>query len=96
MIVRSIRHRGLKLLIEKNQTRGIRADQVNRVRNIITALILADDMDDLKASAPPGWRIHQLKGDRLGLWSISVTGNWRITFEEESGYLDFLELEDYH
>ncbi len=34
---------------------------------------------------PPGWRIHQLSGDRAGTWSISVTGNWRLTFDLEAG-----------
>ncbi len=96
MIIVSIRHRGLKRLVEQNNTRGIRQDLVNRVRNILTAVILADDMDDLILSAPPGWRIHQLSGDRKDTWSISVSGNWRITFEEQDGEVEFLDLEDYH
>ncbi|MCZ6674178.1 MAG: plasmid maintenance system killer protein [Verrucomicrobia bacterium] len=54
MIIRSVRHRGLKRLIEDNQTRGIRPDLVTRIRNILTALILADDMGVFRASAPPG------------------------------------------
>ena len=96
MIILSIRHRGLKRLIENNSPRGIRGDLINRVRNIITALILAEDMNDFITGAPPGWRVHQLSGDRKGTWSISASGNWRITFEEAEGYLDFLHLEDYH
>jgi len=44
MIIRSVRHRGLKRLIEDNQTRGIRPDLVTRIRNVLTALILAEDM----------------------------------------------------
>ncbi len=96
MIIRSVRHRGLKRLIEDNQTRGLRPDLVNRVRNILTVLVLAEDMKMLRASAPPGWRVHRLSGDRKGIWSISTSGNWRITFEEEDGYVDVLDLEDYH
>jgi proteic killer suppression protein len=45
---------------------------------------------------PPGWRVHQLKGDRAGAWSISVSGNWRITFDIEQGEVCNLNLEDYH
>lgn len=44
MIILSVHHRGLKRLIEDNQTKGIRPDLVNRIRNILTALILAEDM----------------------------------------------------
>lgn len=96
MIVRSVRHRGLKRLIEDNQTKGLRPDLVNRVRHILTALIVAEDMKVFQEGAPPGWRVHQLIGNRKGIWSISASGNWRITFEEANGYLDVLDLEDYH
>ncbi|MDH4361748.1 MAG: type II toxin-antitoxin system RelE/ParE family toxin [Nitrospirota bacterium] len=40
--------------------------------------------------------MHQLSGDRKDTWSVSTSGNWRITFEEENGYLDLLNLKDYH
>ncbi|MGB0910316.1 MAG: type II toxin-antitoxin system RelE/ParE family toxin [Nitrospirales bacterium] len=96
MIIRSVRHRGLKRLIEDNQIKGLRSDLVNRIRNIITALILADDMTAFRSSSPPGWRVHQLSGDRKDTWSVSTSGNWRITFIEEGGFIDVLDLEDYH
>ena len=96
MIIRSVRHRGLKRLIEDNQIKGLRPDLVNRTRNIITALVLADDIAAFRTSAPPGWRVHQLSGDRKNTWSVSTSGNWRITFIEEDGFIDVLDLEDYH
>jgi len=96
MVIRSVRHRGLKRLIEDNQTKGLRHDLAPRIRNILTALILAADVGRFLASAPPGWRVDRLSGDRKDTWSISTSGNWRITFEEENGYLDLLDLEDYH
>lgn len=96
MIIRSVRHRGLRRLIENNQTRGLRPDLVNRIRNILTALILADNIVMFRDSAPSGWRVHQLSGDRKETWAVSTSGNWRITFEEDDGYLDVLDLEDYH
>ncbi len=96
MQIRSVRHRGLKSLIEANQTRGLRLDLVNRIRNILTALILAEDMGEFKDAAPPGWRVHRLSGDRKDTWSVSTSGNWRITFMEDEGFIDVLDLEDYH
>jgi proteic killer suppression protein len=75
-------------------SRGIRPDLVRRVRNILAVLIAAEDMAGVEG--PPGWRIHQLTGDRTGNWSISVSGNWRITFDLEAGEICDLDLEDYH
>lgn len=96
MIIRSIRHKGLKRLVEDNDHRGIQTNLVNRVRNVLATLLLSNDMNELMQAAPPGWRVHKLSGKRKETWSISTSGNWRITFEEEEGYLDLLDLEDYH
>ncbi len=94
MLIRSVRHRGLKRLIEDDDEREIRRDQAARIRRVLTMLISAADMDGVQG--PPGWRIHQLSGDRAGTWSISVSGNWRLTFTIESGEIYNLDLEDYH
>jgi proteic killer suppression protein len=94
MQIQSVRRRALKRLVEDDDDRGIRRDLMGRVRNILTALVAAEDMDGVKG--PPGWRIHQLSGDRAGTWSISVSGNWRITFDIEQGKIVNLDLEDYH
>ncbi|MDN5871056.1 MAG: type II toxin-antitoxin system RelE/ParE family toxin [Nitrococcus sp.] len=94
MRIRSVRHRGLRRFIEDDDRWGIRPDLVSRVRNILTALIAAQDMDGVQG--PPGWHIHQLLGDRAGTWSISVSGNWRITFDLDHGEICNLDLEDYH
>ena len=96
MIVRSVRHRGLRRLIEGDDPRFLRNDLVDRVRKVLTALILAERMDSFIADAPPGWRVHRLSGGRQDEWSVSVSGNWRITFGEAGGYVDRLNLEDYH
>ncbi len=94
MRIVSVRHKGLKRLLEADDPRGISADLAGRVRNILAALIVAPDIERLKG--PPGWRIHQLAGDRAGVWSISVSGNWRITFGTDGDAVLDLNLEDYH
>ena len=96
MIIRSVRHRGLRRLIVADDARFLRQDQAGRVRNVLTALILADDLTSFLAEAPPGWRVHKLSGDRHGEWSISVSRNWRITFEVRDNSIHLLNLEDYH
>ena len=94
MRIRSIRHKGLKRFVEDDDDRSLRRDLVGRVRNILAVLISASDMDGVQG--PPGWRIHRLAGDRAGTWSLSVSGNWRITFEIRNGEICDLDLEDYH
>jgi proteic killer suppression protein len=90
----SFKHKGLRDFFENGSTRGISADQEKRLQKIFTGLASATGLDDLVS--PPGWRLHQLKGDREGVWSISVTGNWRVTFTVENGELANVDLEDYH
>lgn len=59
-------------------------------------LLLADDMNSFLADAPAGWRVHRLSGERQEEWSVSVSGNYRLTFQERDGQIDRLNLEDYH
>jgi toxin HigB-1 len=93
MIIRSVQHKGLVRFIEDDDSRELRPDLVKRLRNILAVLITAADIT--KVVGPPGWRIHQLEGDRAGTWSISVSGNWRLTFDLREGEICNLDLEDY-
>ncbi len=96
MIVRSIRHRGLRQLFENNSSRLLKQDLAERVRGILAALALAETMGESIHQAAPGWRVHRLSGGRRNDWSVSVSGNWRITFEERNGTIEHMNLEDYH
>lgn len=96
MEILSVRHRGLRELLERNSARLLRQELATRIRNVLTAPVLAESLEDLRAQGPPGWRIHKLSGDREEDWSISVSGNWRITFKESDGTIERLNLEDYH
>ena len=62
------------------------------------ALALAD-LDDARKPSDlnlPGYRLHPLKGELKGFWSISVSGNWRITFRFADGDAYDVNLVDYH
>ena len=92
-MIRSFRHRGLKRLYDRDDPSRVAANLVERI-----ALALAD-LDD--ATSPrdvdlPGYRLHPLKGNLKGLWSISISGNWRITFRFEDGDVYDVDLVDYH
>jgi proteic killer suppression protein len=94
VIIRGVRHRGLLRFLEHNDARGLRFDLVKRLRAVLAGLATATEVAELRG--PPGWRLHQLTGDRAGTWSISVSGNWRLTFDIEDGEVRNLDLEDYH
>jgi len=59
----------------------------------LLALDTAQEIDDMDI---PGFKLHALKGKQKGRWSISVSGNWRITFEFREGNAFVLDYEDYH
>ncbi|MGI2029571.1 type II toxin-antitoxin system RelE/ParE family toxin [Endozoicomonas acroporae] len=44
----------------------------------------------------PGYRLHQLKGERQGIWSVTVSGNWRVTFRLTQAGVEIVNDEDYH
>src|SRR3954465_15836060 len=94
MVIRNVWHRGLLRLIRDDDSRELRGDLMPRVRRVLTVLIAAPDMKAVHG--PPGGRLHQLTGDREDTWSISVSGNWRLTFEIQQGEICDLDLEDYH
>ena len=92
-VLRSFRHRGLKRLFERGDKSKLRADQVERIEEILARLDAAVGAKDLNT---PGYRLHPLKGDRAGQWSVSVTGNWRIVFRFADGDVVDVDLVDYH
>jgi proteic killer suppression protein len=94
MMIRSVRHRGLRLLIEHDDERGIRPDLRRRVRHVVAALVAAADMNGIEGM--PGWRVHWRSGARAGTWSVSASGNWRTTFEVQDDEICNLDLEGYH
>jgi proteic killer suppression protein len=59
----------------------------------LAALDTAQSIDDMDV---PGYRLHQLTGNRRGIWTITVNANWRLTFKFEEGNVHILNYEDYH
>lgn len=88
-----IAHKGLRRFAERGDTRGLNAGHVPRIRRLLTALQDAATPADL---AHPSFRLHRLKGSRMGQWSMRVSQNWRIVFRFESGEAVDIDLIDYH
>ena len=92
MIV-SFRHKGLEKFFETGSAKGIQASHQKRIRLQLAALDSATDVEDMRV---PGYRLHELQGDRKGTWSVFVNGNWRITFKFANGNASVVDYEDYH
>ena len=89
-----IRHKGLRALAEQDRGRQLRGDLVPKLRRVPTLLDEARHPGDL--AAQPGYRLHPLKGDMAGLWSIRVSGNWHVVFRFEDNEAVDVDLVDYH
>jgi len=59
-------------------------------------LIALDTSSDIRDMDIPGFQLHPLKGKLKGRWAVSVSGNWRVTFEFRDGNAYILDYEDYH
>ena len=92
-MIKSFKHRGLKRLYERDDRSGIRSDLVETVERIMTVLDAATAPQALDL---PRYRLHPLKGDLKGYWSVTVRANWRIIFRFEGEDAFDVELMDYH
>jgi toxin HigB-1 len=90
------RHKSLKRLHEDGNTRGVPSAMADKLRKLLFALETAETLEQLGRF--PGWKLHPLKGDRKGSWSLTVTGNWRLVFryDEQMNAANDIDLIDYH
>ena len=92
-MIRSYRHKGLKRFAETGSKAGIQPSHAARLRRLLTALDVASVPADMNA---PGNNLHPLKGDLAHHWSVSISGNWRLTFAFESEVVILVDYQDYH
>jgi proteic killer suppression protein len=92
-LIKTFRHRGLRCLFQDGDPSKVRADQARRIADVLAHLDQASRPSDLDL---PGYRLHPLKGDLKGLWSVTISGNWRIVFRFEDGDAFDVDLTDYH
>ena len=96
MKIRNVVHKGLRRFIENDNTAAIQPSVVPKLRRILSYL---QDMErEEELWTVPSWKAHKLVGERKGVWSLSVTKNWRITFkiDQAAGEIVDLDFEDYH
>jgi proteic killer suppression protein len=92
-MIKSFRHKGLRKLFETGVVSGVQVSHARRLRMQLAALDTAQSIEDMNIS---GFVLHPLKGEMRGRWAISVSGNWRLTFELHDGNAYIPDYEDDH
>ena len=92
-MIKSFKHKGLERFFYTGLKKGIKPEHAERLERILDRLNSASDIKDMNY---PGSYLHQLKGDKLGMYSIKVSGNWRLFFEFRDGDAYIVDYGDYH
>ena len=92
-MIRSFKHKGLEKYFLKGTKSGIQAKHAPRLRLILGRLNAAADPKDMDL---PDLKLHELRGKKKGVWSVWVSGNWRITFRFNGKDAELVDYEDYH
>lgn len=92
-MIKSFRHKGLKLFYETGNHKGIQPDHAQKLARILDRLDSAISPKDMNL---PGYNLHQLTGKEKGTWSVWVNGNWRVIFNFENDNATNINYIDYH
>jgi proteic killer suppression protein len=92
-VIKSFNSKALQRFAQRGDASKLSVQNVDRVTRILAAL---DAVKAPGAMDVPGWRFHPLTGDRKGAYSVTVSGNWRITFKMDGEDVIDVDLEDYH
>ncbi len=92
-MIKSFKSKGLARFALKGDSSKLPVQNDAKVRRMLNALNIAAKPQDMNL---PGWRFHELTGDRKGEFSVTVTGNWRLTFRWSDEDAVDVKLEDYH
>lgn len=92
-MIKTFKHKGLEKFFCNNYRSLLNPQHLDRINRLLDRLDAALLVQDLNL---PGYGLHKLAGDRKNLWSLKVSGNWRITFRFDQGHAYDVNLEDYH
>ncbi len=92
-MIKSFKHKGLKKFFETGSKVGIIPEHASKLGRILDRLDAAINANDMNL---PGYRLHKLSGQKTDMWSVTVSGNWRITFIFEGEDVFIVDYMDYH
>jgi toxin HigB-1 len=94
-MIKSIRHKGLRLFWTKGDSSKLQSENLNRIKNVLYIIHYLEevpqDLETFKYLRP-----HPLKGNLKGFWSLDISGNWRVIFRFERGNAYDLDYLDTH
>jgi len=92
-MIKSFTHKGLEDFFYIGTRKGIITEHSSRLARILDRLDASTAVNDMDL---PGFRLHRLKGKEKDIWSVWVSGNWRVTFYFKSGDAYVVDYRDYH
>jgi toxin HigB-1 len=92
-MIKDFKHKGLETFYLTDSVKGINPNHAPKIRRILTDL---NAMTSIKDMNKPNYKLHQLKGDLNEFFSVTVNGNWRITFKFENRNVYIVDYQDYH
>lgn len=92
-MIRSFKHKGLERFFLKGSKSGIQAKHATKLRLILGRLNSSTGPCDMDL---PGLFLHSLSGSKDDIWSVRVSGNWRVTYRFIDGDAEIVNYEDYH
>ncbi|MDR3020506.1 MAG: type II toxin-antitoxin system RelE/ParE family toxin [Treponema sp.] len=92
-MIRSFKHKGLEQFFVKGSIKGIQPNHADKIARILDRLDASISLTDMNL---PGFRLHELKGQETGTWSVTVSANWRITFQFIGQDAFVVDYRDYH
>ena len=92
-MIKSFRHAGIEKFFLTGSKAGIQPAHASRLRIRLGRLQASSKPEDMNV---PGWRLHKLSQTLEGHWSVTVNGNWRLTFAFEGEDAILVDYQDYH
>ena len=92
-MIRHFAHKGLEAFFRTGSKAGIQPVHAYRLRMQLAKLDTSKTPEDMSM---PGWRLHPLTGNLKGHFSVTVNGNWRLTFAFEGEDAVLVDYQDYH
>jgi proteic killer suppression protein len=92
-MIKSFAHRGIEKFFRKGAKSGIIVAHAARLGRLLAHLNGSTKPEDMNL---PGWDFHELKGKQKGTYSVSVNGNWRLTFKFNGQDAEVVDYQDYH
>lgn len=92
-MIKSFKHKGLQEFFTSGSRKGIIPSHAEKLARILDRLNASSTPQDMNL---PGYRLHQLSGSLKGMWSVTVNGNWRVTYYFEGNDAFVVDYQDYH